>query len=159
MNQSLKIWTGTTQNLDNRNYGIDWLTAMAEHFSVPLFAAKFDKKVLSRMETIRLFRQCKLSRTLCKAVVREGVSIWKSRKPKPIHCRKFGHVFVWIQLDVGKGNFSLSHDSISDLMTINVNEKLWTLHENISIIKAAAEAKLMSVFLTTDLQKFVPRLD
>ena len=35
---------------------------------------------------------------------------------------------------------SLSDETISDLMTINVNDKLWTPNEKSSIIKSAAEA-------------------
>ncbi len=84
------------------------------------------------METILLIRRCKLLRTRCKAVVGESVSKQKSRIPKPIHCRKFGHVFVWIQPDGGEGIFSLSHNTISDLMTITVNDKPLTLNEKSS---------------------------
>ena len=48
-----KIWT------INRNYGIDKLTALAEHFSVPLFVAKSDKQ--------NCFQEWKLFRSFAKA--------------------------------------------------------------------------------------------
>ena len=54
---------------------------------------------------------------------------------------------------------SLSHDTISDLMTINVNDKLWFPDEKIGIIKSAAKAFKILKRHVNDPPVKVPRLD
>ncbi len=54
---------------------------------------------------------------------------------------------------------SLSHDTISDLMTINVNYKLWFPNEKRSIIRSPAEAFEILKRHVDDPPAKVPRLD
>ena len=142
----LKNWT------INRNYGIDQLTALAEHFSVPLFAAKSDKE--------KCFQEWKLFRSLVNANYRglDAKQLWEKvfqykRAEYPNLCivanlvmclsgsnSTVERAFSLLTLLLTDQRLSLSHNTISNLMTINVNDKWWTPNEKSSIIKSAAEA-------------------
>ncbi len=154
MNQSLKIWNGTTQNLDNKQKL--WYRPINCHgwaFQCTTVCGKVRKaKVLWRIDTIPLVCYCKLSRTPCKAIVGKVFRYKRAEYPNLcivaslVMCLSESNstverAFSLLTLLLTDRRLSLTHDTISDLMTINVNDKLWTLNKKIIIIKAAAEAR------------------
>ena len=142
-------WYNPKQWSNNRTYGIDQLTVLVEHFKEPLSHTKFDAE--------SLFREWKLFRTFVNANYRslEAQQMWekifqykRDEFPNLVIVASLVMVmagsnstveraFSLLTLMLTDRRLSLAHDTIKDILTININDKLWTPQEREEIIKTA----------------------
>ena len=124
-----------------KTYGIEQITALITHFEVPLKATMFDWKAI--FKEWRFFKN--YMRTNHMGV--ESLQLWKNifihkrGIQKSVQISKYGSYFIKLKFIDGMGiqsvysyyknrHLCINHDTLQDLMSININDQLWTPQEN-----------------------------
>ena len=139
-----KQWT------HNRTYGIDQLTELFGHFKEPLSAANYDhESALKEWKSFRAFANANY-RSMAVNDLWEKVFQYKKREypnlciiSELVMCLSGSNstverAFNLITLIMSDRRLSLSHSTMEDIVTININDKLWIQSEREEIIRAAA---------------------
>ena len=133
----------------DRNYGVDEIEQLIAHFQAPLQAAKFDKNMI--------YKEWKLFKNYVAANASIEKNVWVNvfrYKQKEYHniCilaeivlslsgsnSTVERAFSLLTLLLTDRRLSMSHNTMEDMIIININDKLWSSAEREDILRTAAE--------------------
>ena len=145
-----KNWTS------DKNYGMDQIELLIIHFEITLEAAKFDKKMIYKeWKLFRNYAAANYANTGIEGnVLRRKVFLYKKNEypnlcilAEIVLCLSGSNstverAFSLLTLLLSDKRLSMSHNTMEDVILININVKLWSNVERDEIVKAAAERYL-----------------